>query len=181
MSFDFNEFVERVREANKASDPNLAIRDLLKQIVSKPDQIAAATPVDGEDEVMLFEDESLSIWRCRFQPHIFMPPHEHKIPVHIAGYAGKERSLLFKRERSGLSYRGEKIAREGDVITLGPEAIHAVVAEGDQCSQALHVYMGPLMKLKRGLFDWETGTQIDFTLENFDRLKRSEEEMPEFS
>ncbi|MEH6467583.1 MAG: hypothetical protein V7722_08115 [Porticoccus sp.] len=180
MSFEFDEFVERVRDTNRSSNPNPAIRNLLQQIVSEPEQIIAVTPDDGDDEVMLFEDESLSIWRCRFQPHIFMPPHEHKIPVHIAGYSGGERSLMFKRDKNGLNYVGEKIVRTGDVVTLASEAIHAVVADGDQCSLALHVYMGPLMKLKRGLFDWENGTLIDFTLENFDRLKRSEQQLPEF-
>ncbi len=181
MSFDFQDFAERVREASRSSNPDQAIRDLLKRIVADPDPIVAMTPDGGDDEVMLFEDESLSIWRCRFQPHIFMPPHEHKIPVHIAGYSGGERSLLFRRDEKGLTYAGEKIVRQGAVVTLGPEAIHAVVAEGDQCSLALHVYMGPLMTLKRGLLDWKDGEQVDFTLENFDRLKRSEHQLPQFS
>jgi len=181
MAFSFQAFTDDVRGAAKSGDPDKAVRELLERVVSEPDRILAATPNDGDDEVMLFEDESVSIWRCKFHPHVYMPPHEHKIPVHIAGYAGGEKSLLYRKTEDGLSYAGEKTVRTGEVVTFGPDAIHAVIAEGDDCSHALHVYMGPLMTLTRGLFDWENGTQIDFTLENFDSLKRTANEMPNFA
>jgi len=172
MAFTFDQFVTDVRAAAAQPDANAAVRALLSAVVVDPDAIFRVSPEGGEDEVMLFEDETVSIWHCRFQPHVMMPPHEHKLDVHIGGYAGSEKSLLFAREDGALAYRGSKVVGPGEVLSLGPQAIHAVIAEGEAPSLALHVYMGPLMQLTRGLFDWETGEEVDFTLENFEAMKR---------
>ena len=52
---------------------NAAIRSVLTRYVSNPDPVISATPEDGEDELMLYQDQDLSIWRCCFQPHVTMP------------------------------------------------------------------------------------------------------------
>ena len=180
MSFTFEGLVEAAREAASRDDANAAVRALLEECVADPAPIVELTPKVGDDEVMLFEDETVSIWWCRFQPHVLMPPHEHKLAVHIAGYSGGEKSVLFQRRDDELVHNGTVVVRPGEVISLDEECIHAVTAEGDTPSLALHVYMGPLMQLTRGLFDWETGKQIDFTMENFDRLKRPASELPAY-
>ncbi len=180
MSFSFEGFVDAVREAACEPDANAAVRAVLERCVADPDRIRNQTPLEGDDEVMLFEDDKLSIWRCRFQPQVLMPPHEHKLDVHIAGYSGREKSILFKRRNDQLKFEGTEIVGSGEVLSLDDKCIHAVTAEGDVPSLALHVYMGPLMQLKRGLYDWETGEQVDFTLENFDAMKRPASAFPEF-
>ncbi|WP_282606209.1 hypothetical protein [Pelagibius sp. Alg239-R121] len=180
MSFSFDEFVAAVRGAAKEPDPNLSVRTLLEKYVSDPSPIITHTPEDGEDEVMLFEDDALSIWRCRFRPHVIMPPHEHRVIAHIGTYSGEEKNILFRRGDGQLKHKTTKIVGPGDVLSLNKDCIHAVSANGDICSLSLHIYMGPLMKLKRGLFDWETGVKSDFSLENFDRLKRPASALPAY-
>ncbi len=180
MSFDFDGFASQVRAAAQEPDPSSAVHNLLKDIVSNPDPIVAATPQGGEDEVHLFEDETVSIWLCRFQPHVVMPPHEHKLEVHIAVYSGGEKNILFRPENGKLQHESTKVIGPGDVVTLNEDCIHAVTAEGDEPSFALHVYMGPLMKLKRDLFDWGTGEAVAFTMENFDSMKRPASELPAY-
>ena len=180
MSFNFEKFVEDVRKEAKSADPNQSVRALLERCVAEPDPIIDATPNDGEDEIMLFEDETLSIWHCRFQPHVVMPPHEHLLDVHIAVYSGGEKNIFFRSIDNELKHEATKVVRPGEVLSLGSDCIHAVTAEGDASSLALHVYMGPLMRLKRSLFDWETGQKIEFSMENFYKLKRPTSALPAY-
>lgn len=180
MNFAFEQFVSAVREAAAGESANEAVRAILSGCVADPEPINALTPEGGDDEVMLFEDETVSIWRCRFQPQVLMPPHEHLLDVHIAGYAGGEKNILFQRRNGGLVHDRSVVVHPGDVISLDEDCIHAVTAEGDTPSLTLHVYMGPLMKLTRDLFDWDSGDRIDFTMENFDRMKRPASELPAY-
>lgn len=172
MSFTFEGFVEEVRRAAEEGDPNASVRRLLGRTIADADSIIAALPDGDEDEIMFYEDDTLSIWFCRFHPHVLMPPHEHRVVAHIGTFAGAEKNILFRRHEGKLVHEQTIAVAAGDVLSLDEKAIHAVAGEGEESSLALHIYMGPLMKLERSLFDWETGQEIAFTLENFDRLKR---------
>ena len=177
MAFDFDSLVEAVREAARSDRPNEAVRELLLTTVADPQPIIAATDLKDDDEVCLFEDESVSIWVCCFQPHVVMPPHEHLLDVHIAGYSGGEKNILFKIEDGKLLHDETEVVQPGQVLTLGEDAVHAVSAEGTRPSLAIHVYMGPLMKLQRALFDWETGEKIEFSMDNFYAMQKPANEL----
>ena len=165
--------VQSIRLAANKSDPETAIREILLETVKYPDAIFAVTSGEDKDEVLYFEDDKVSIWRCRFQPRIVMPPHEHRLKVLIGAYSGGEKSILYKRTEEGLSEAGCVTVHAGEVITLGKAAIHAVTTMDVNPSDAIHVYLGPLMQLERDLFDWESGKAVAFTLENFNAMKRS--------
>ena len=180
MSITFEGFVDAARKVASEPGANMAMRKVLQQSVADPEAIIRMTPDGGEDECLLFEDETVSIWRCLFQPHVVMPPHEHRLDVHIAAYAGGEKNILFQRCEDKLQYQATNIVKPGEVLSLDEDCIHAVTAQGDVPSLALHVYMGPLMQLTRGLFDWESGEKIDFTLEHFNAMKRPSSELPNY-
>jgi predicted metal-dependent enzyme (double-stranded beta helix superfamily) len=160
-------FVEQARIAAASGSPTSAIRDLLKSSMSEADTMADAIASLPDDEVMLFEDETCSIWTCRYDPDVVLAPHEHCMSVHIAVYRGAEVEVLYKREPGRLKHGGNKVISAGEVASLGPDAIHAISAEGQGQSHAIHVYEGPLTAVKRSLFDWASGAEVDFTMENF--------------
>lgn len=178
MNFSFENYVAVVREAVLSEDPNIKVCQSLKAMVSNPDSIISVTPKDCEGEIHLFENETVSIWLCQFQPHMLMPPHEHLLDVHIGVYSGGEKNILFTQESDGLKHDKTIVVQSGDVISLNTDVIHAVSAAGEVPSMALHVYMGPLTKLKRGLFDWVTGDKVDFTPESFEEMKCLDSELP---
>ncbi len=180
MTFSHDSFVKAVRAAASVPDAVQAVRALLKQVLADPDAVAAAVPHQEEDEILLFEDKTVSIWNCRFQPDVVMPPHEHKMTAHIGVFSGAEKNILFRREEGNLRHAATRAVHPGEVFSIGPDGVHAVTADGDRPSQALHVYLGPLTQVKRGLFDWETGAEVDFTMENFDRMKRPADMLPGF-
>jgi len=176
-NFTFDIFVDLVREAAQKPDANAAVRTVLAESVADPLEVIGATPEESDDEVMLYEDKTVSIWRCCFQPHVVMPPHEHKMIVHIAAYSGIELSYIYQVESGGLSLKDEIAVCQGEVVTLESNTIHAVTTQGDEPSYALHVYMGPLMKISRDLFDWDSGDRIEFSMDNFQNMKRPAAEM----
>lgn len=172
MAFSFAQLARDLTSAASRVDAALAVRGVLEQAIADPGAILAATPADADDEVMLAENPHASIWRCRFQPSEIMPPHEHHMPVLIATYAGVERSLIYRRTPKGLEQTGTVDIAAGEVRLLPADVIHAVVGANGTPSDAIHVYLGPLMQVKRDLYDWETGQAVDFTMEAFEAMKR---------
>lgn len=87
---------------------------------------------------------------------------------------------MFRLEDSGLKHAKSVIVNSCEILSIGADGLHAVTANGDTHSHALHVYLGPLTKVKRDLFDWTTGDAVDFTMENFENMKRSRKDLPTF-
>lgn len=166
------DFVSSAREAAASQEPAKAVRSVLEGALANCDAYAGIIATQDEDELHLFEDETVSIWTCRFSPTQLTAPHEHKLPVQIAVVGGVERNILYHRRHGELFEAAEKEVRAGDILSLGPEAVHAVTAGTEQPSLALHVYLGPLMQIERSLFNWRTGEAIPFTMENFQAQSR---------
>ena len=60
---------------------------------------------DNDDEV-LFEDDTVSIWFVRFVPGLHVPPHDHQTTATIGVYEGAEdNSLLPARGRERLVHK----------------------------------------------------------------------------
>lgn len=180
MTFDYASFVNKMRKAAKSETPSITVRKELASVLSSTELQMSGLPEQEEDEILLFEDDTVSIWSCRFDPEFVMPPHEHKMDVHIGVVSGNEKNIMFVRERSTLKHIKSVIVNAGEILSIGADALHAVTADGETPSHALHVYLGPLTKVKRDLFDWTTGEAVDFTMENFEAMKRSCKDLPNF-
>ncbi len=174
------ELAGTIREAAASPDHTAAIRAVLQASQSRKEDLADAIAKLDEDEVMLFEDETCSIWTCRYNSDVVFAPHEHCMGVHIAVYRGAEVEVLYKREPGKLRHGGNRLVRAGDVVRLGPDAIHAITADDEQ-SLAIHVYEGPLTQVQRSLFEWTTGEEVEFTMENFHAMARRKVDMTEFN
>jgi len=180
MTFSKESFIAAAKAAAASDNPTQAMRDLLTETVRDPAPIKAAFADVAEDEENFYEDETLSLWMSRFHPHRVLPPHDHAMSVHIAVYDGVERNLLYRRPKEGGRLE-EPIVREtaaGELLSLGPDGIHAPTAAGDAPSEALHVYMGKLSSVDRSLFDWDSGRAVPFTMERFESLVRSKGDVP---
>ena len=51
--------------------------------------------------------------------------------VHIAGYSGGEKNILFSIEDGELKHDRTEVVSPGQVLTLSEDAVHAVSAVGD--------------------------------------------------
>lgn len=82
--------VESARTAALNETPTAALTAVLHNSFSNADAIAQEISEFDDDEVMLFEDSTCSIWSCRYDPDIVFAPHEHCMNAHIAVYRGAE-------------------------------------------------------------------------------------------
>ena len=176
MSSVIDDFVAAARKAAVDREPTKAVRQVLLDTLVNPDPVADAIAAQEEDELLLHEDETVSIWTCRFVPDRVVPPHEHKMDVHIGVFRGAEDNILYRRVDGELIRAKSKTVEAGDVFSLGADGIHAVTASGTEPSLALHVYLGPLMQVERSLFDWETGAKVAFTMDNFHDMTKPKAE-----
>lgn len=167
-NFDLESLLECLK--NAATKPNAAkiVRSILEQTVSSPEQLVSGMPEFEENDVILFEDDTISIWHSRFMPGITVPAHDHQMSATIGVYRGAERNDLFENDPTGSIRKSGKVELSaGDVLSIGPSAIHTVTCISDEPCCGIHVYLGNLSKVERSLFDVNTGVTLPFTDENY--------------
>ena len=170
--FDLDQFVLELRAAASADTPAKKVRELMTQTFRDPAAIRATMPAYDSDDEILFEDDSVSIWFVRFVPGLHVPPHDHQTTATIGVYEGAEDNHFYLREGGQLVYKSTRRVGPGDVIALKPDGIHSVQAADDKPSCGIHVYLAALTRIKRSLFDWDSGAESPYTDENYDAMKR---------
>ncbi len=170
--FDLDELVDQLREAAVHADAQRTVRSLLTRAFHDLDAVERAmSRFSGDDEV-LFEDTTVSIWYCRFDPALHVPPHDHQTPAIIGVYRGIENNHFYLPEGGKLVWKSTKRLEPGDVIGIGPSAIHSVETADENDSYGIHVYLAALTAIERSLFDWNTGEAGPFTRERYDQMLR---------
>lgn len=178
-----DDFIARCRSLVVGENPVVEITRAMEQLVAEPEALAAQIPepvnrpdrsVAGFDEI-LFEDESLTVFVVHSAPGIQQPPHDHLISAVIGVYEGIEQQRYFRRDGGSLVRSGGAGIGPGDVLTLGPAAVHAISASGSWC-RAAHVYLGALSSIDRSLFDPDTFDEEPMTVERYAKFCRPETE-----
>ena len=170
--FDLDEFVLELREAARADEPVKKVRESMTAAFRDPAAIRVAMPDYENDDEILFEDDSVSIWFVRFVPGLHVPPHDHQTTATIGVYQGAEDNHFYLREAGKLVHKSTRRVRPGDVIALKPDGTHSVEAVDGKASRGIHVYLAALSSIERSLFDWDSGASSPFTDENYDAMKR---------
>ena len=153
-SFAVDDLLRSLREAAGGPDASAEVRRIMDAAFIDPGTVATGMPAFDEDDTVLFEDDTVSIWHCRFQPGTAVPPHDHQTSAVIGVYAGVERNDFFKVGDEGGIVVGEAIEMSpGSVLSIGPSAIHTVECTSETPSRGIHVYLGPLTRIERTLFD----------------------------
>ena len=170
--FELNAFVQQLRAAAHQDEPVKRVRELMTDAFRDPASIKAAMPEFDNDDEILFEDDTVSIWFVRFVPGLHVPPHDHQTTATIGVYEGAEDNHFYLRDAERLVHKSSKRVGPGDVIALKPDGIHSVEAADNEQSRGIHVYLAKLTTIERSLFDWDSGIAIPYTDENYDRMKR---------
>jgi len=170
--FELNAFVQQLRAAAIEDEPVKRVRELMTGAFRDPASIRAAMPEFENDDEVLFEDDTVSIWFVRFVPGLHVPPHDHQTTATIGVYEGAEDNHFYLREAGRLVHKSSRRVGPGEVIALKPDGIHSVEAADHAPSCGIHVYLAKLTTIERSLFDWDSGVACPFTDENYDRMKR---------
>jgi predicted metal-dependent enzyme (double-stranded beta helix superfamily) len=170
--FNLDSFVQELREAALTDEPIKRVRQLMTDAFRDPESIRVAMPAFENDDEVLFEDDSVSIWFVRFVPGLHVPPHDHQTTATIGVYEGTEDNHFYLCESGRLVHKSSRRVGPGDVVALKPEGIHSVEAADGTQSCGIHVYLAKLTTIERSLFDWGSGAACPFTDENYERMKR---------
>ena len=170
--FDLDALVADLRAAARGEDPGKEVRRLMTVAFRDPQAIAAAMPKFDDDDEILFEDDSVSIWYVCFRPGIHVPPHDHQTTATIGVYEGAEHNHFYLREAGRLLHKSSRRVAPGEVIALKPDGIHSVEAVDGKPCRGIHVYLAALTKIERSLFDWDSGEPRPYTDDNYEAMKR---------
>jgi len=156
---EMQKFIEECIAANKESDPQAAVKEVLARGVSNPSAMLKAIGEPTEAGLKVFlRSKELTIFAAAWTPQMNLMPHNHKMWANIGIYTGREDNILWDRTDEGLGLEANK-ARclfAGDVATLDNSAIHSVTNPLQRFTGGIHIYGGDFFATERSQWDPET-------------------------
>lgn len=169
--FSIDRFIADVRAIAAQDGAATALRSYMEQVFADPQAVAQGIGGALQEDALLFEDDSISVWHSCFHPGISVPPHDHQMSVVLGVYQGRERNDFYQADPDGGLRRSSSIELgPGDVFAIGPSGIHAVSCLSETACLGLHVYLGNLNAAERSLFDLDSGQALRFDWDNYERL-----------
>jgi len=157
MALTVEDIVARCHAAVHEHTPQLAIRDVLDELVADPSTLAGALgPVDTGGISTLHNGPELTVLRVAWTPGMALNPHEHRMWAVIGMYGGQEDNAFYRRSATGLDAAGGRDITAGDVLVLGDDVIHSVANTRRDFAVALHVYGGDFFTVDRSEWDFDT-------------------------
>jgi len=121
--------------------------------------------VDGSWEqaspvAALYREDGLLVLRVIFEPRRTTVPHNHRTWSVVGIYRGQEDNKLFRRARKGgIELTTGRSLTAGEILALGPGAIHSICNPRSEPLIALHVYGADLFD--QGITEWDPATMIE--------------------
>jgi predicted metal-dependent enzyme (double-stranded beta helix superfamily) len=157
MALVVDDIVARCIAALAEHTPQLAVRDVLDELVADPTALDHALgPVELGGIATLHNAPDLTILRVAWTPGMALNPHEHRMWAVIGMYGGQEDNAFYRRSPGGLDSAGGKEVTAGDVLVLGHDVIHSVANTRREYAVALHVYGGDFFSGARSEWDFDT-------------------------
>lgn len=152
------DIVSRCQAALGEATPALAVRDVLRELVSTPGAIASAVgPVEEGGITQLHRSDELTVLHVAWAPGMVLNPHNHLTWAVIGMYGGQEDNAFYRRRaEGGLEPVGGRELPMGDVLVMGDEVIHSVANSRRELAVALHVYGGDFFVRGRSEWDFDT-------------------------
>ena len=175
MALTVDDIIARCQAAVGETVPALAVRDVLRELVSDAPSLAGALgPVEDGGISPLHRSADLTVLHVAWTPGISLYPHDHRTWAVIGMYGGQEDNRFFRRHAEhGLEPAGGRELPVGDVLVMGDDVIHSVANTRREMAVALHVYGGDFFSGERSEWDWETYEERP---RDFERTRRVFEE-----
>lgn len=154
---EMQKFIEDCIAANKESDPQKAVKEVLAKGVSNPSAMlkAIGNPTEAGLKVFLRSKE-LTIFAASWTPQMNLMPHNHLMWANIGIYTGREDNIIWNKTDNGLEANDVRCLFAGDVATLATNAIHSVTNPLQKFTGGLHIYGGDFFATERSQWDPET-------------------------
>lgn len=154
---EMQKFIEECIKANKETDPQAAVKEVLARAVSDPSKMlkAIGDPTEAGLKVFL-RSKDLTIFAATWTPQMNLMPHNHLMWANIGIYTGREDNILWKRNSEDLEANDVRCLFAGDVAALDANAIHSVTNPLKRFTGGLHIYGGDFFATERSQWDPET-------------------------
>ncbi len=160
--FNLDTFVVQCQDALRESNAAAVVEALVKQAITDPEGLRAAfastSTAKTIEEAAVFRSDTLTVLDVSNSPGLKTPAHNHCMWAVIGVYDGEEQNVFYKVTADGLDQTGERLLREGDVVVLDANTIHAIANPLDRKSYAIHVYGGDIVT-RKGRSIWNPKTQ----------------------
>ena len=161
---DRDELVASCISASEEAEPRLAVKEVLERAIrdfERPDEVEK--PASGWLDFW-HVSSTLTVLNAVWPPDMMLYPHDHRMWAAIGLYGGQENNTFYRRSEGRVVPSGGKELRQGDVVLLGDDTIHAVHNPLRRNTGAIHVYGGDFIKVSRSQWDPETLLEEPFDL-----------------
>lgn len=154
---EMQKFIEDCIKANKESNPQEAVKEVLAKAVSNPSSMLKAIGEPTEAGLKVFlRSKELTIFAASWTPQMNLMPHNHHMWANIGIYTGREDNIIWERSSDVLVADDVRCLFAGDVATLNTNAIHSVTNPLQRFTGGLHIYGGDFFAIERSQWDPET-------------------------
>jgi len=154
---DLERFIRDCVEANKESEAQSAVLEVLASAVSNPKSVLSAVGAPTKAGIrVLHRSKTLTIFAAAWTPQMNLLPHDHLMWANIGIYTGREDNLLWRKENETITAYGAEALFEGDVAALPPDAIHSVTNPLLRYTGGIHIYGGDFFATTRTQWNPET-------------------------
>jgi predicted metal-dependent enzyme (double-stranded beta helix superfamily) len=156
---DIDRFVEECIVANKETEPQVAVLEVLKRAIQNPRAILKALGEPTEAGIrVLHRSPALTIFNATWTPQMNLMPHNHLMWANIGIYTGREDNIIWRETSAPESIEafGAKALFEGDATALPDTAIHSVTNPLLRFTGGIHIYGGDFFDTTRSQWDPET-------------------------
>lgn len=154
---EMQKFIEECIAANKDTNPQEAVKEVLARGVFNPSAMlkAIGNPTEAGLKVFL-RSKDLTIFAASWTPQMNLMPHNHHMWANIGIYTGREDNIIWERSTDRLEAKDVRCLFAGDVATLNTSAIHSVTNPLQRFTGGLHIYGGDFFATERSQWDPET-------------------------
>jgi Predicted metal-dependent enzyme of the double-stranded beta helix superfamily len=174
---EMQQFVEACIAANKGSDPQEAVKEVLQRAVSNHKDILKSIGEPTKVGMKVFlRSKELTIFAASWAPQMNLMPHNHHMWANIGIYTGREDNILWERTEAGLKANKAECLFTGDVATLSSTAIHSVTNPLKRFTGGIHIYGGDFFETEFSRWDPETLDEGPFNGELIRKMFKNENE-----
>jgi predicted metal-dependent enzyme (double-stranded beta helix superfamily) len=177
MVFDVDRFVADCVNAIAGGDGRVAVREILRDAMSRPAEIVTAFGDPSRAGVRtLHRSPNLTILHIVWPPSFTQVPHNHLLWAEIGVYSGREDNIFWRRKspsiKSPIETVGAVALTAGTCHSLESDVIHSVTNPLDKVNAGLHVYGGDLVQgTPRSMWDGETLMEAPLSYQRDDRAE----------
>ena len=154
---NIDHFVQDCIDANRESDPQSAVLEVLESAVRDPRAMRSALGEPSRAGIdVIYRSTTLTIFNATWTPQMNLRPHNHLMWANIGIYTGREDNIFWSDSGDRISAFGANALFEGDAAPLPVDAIHSVTNPLLRFTGGIHIYGGDFFETTRSEWDPET-------------------------